>query len=71
MRRSLVLDAGLDRLQDLLLAMGEGDEVSVPHAMQISGLQASQCEAVLDALTRAGLMLRLQGDAYIRRHLAD
>jgi hypothetical protein len=71
MRRSLVLDAGLDKLQNQLLAMSEGDEISVPHAMKISGLEADQCEAVLEALTRAGLMLRLQGDAYVRRRLAD
>jgi hypothetical protein len=70
MRRSLVLDAGLDKLQDMLLTMGEGDEVSVPRAMEISGLPSAHCAAVLDALTRAGLMMRLQGDAYVRRHLA-
>ena len=71
MRRSLVLDVGLDKLQDLLLAMGEGDEVCVPQAMKISGLESKQCEAVLEALARAGLMVRLRGDAYVRRHLAD
>jgi hypothetical protein len=69
MPRSLVLDAGLDKLQELLLAMTEGDEVSVPHAMKISGLPSDHCAAVLDALTRAGLMMRLQGDAYVRRHI--
>ena len=71
MRRSLVLDAGLDKLQDMLLAMEEGDQVSLPHAMKISGLRSGQCEAVLEALARAGLMMRLQHDAYVRRHLAD
>ena len=71
MRRSLVLDAGLDKLQELLLAMAEGDEVSLPDAMKISGLQAEPCEVVLEALARAGLMVRLQSDAYVRRHLAD
>ena len=71
MRRSLVIDAGLDKLQNLLLEMVEGDEVSVPHATHISGLQAAQCEAVLDALTRAGLMVRAAGNMYVRRHLAD
>ena len=71
MRRSLVVDAGLDKLQQLLLTMHEGDEISVPHAARISGLQSTQCEAVLEALTRAGLLIRLQGDAYIRRHLAE
>jgi hypothetical protein len=37
--------------------------------MEISGLDAAQCDAVLDALARAGLMMRLQHDAYIRRRL--
>ena len=71
MRRSLVVDAGLDKLQELLLGMSEGDEISVPHAAEASGLAADQCEAVLEALTRAGLMMRLHGDAYIRRHLVE
>ncbi len=69
-RRSLVLDAGLDKLQMFLLDMVPGDEVSVPRAMEISGLDASQCDAVLNALARAGLMIRLQHDAYVRRPLS-
>ena len=69
-RRSLVLDAGLDKLQAFLLGMVPGDEVSVPRAMEISGLDASQCDAVLDALVRAGLLVRLQHNAYIRRPVA-
>jgi DNA-binding IclR family transcriptional regulator len=69
--RTLVLDPGLDRLQALLLEMAEGDELRVPDASRVSGLEPAQCEAVLDALTRAGLMARLAGDAYVRRHLAD
>lgn len=71
MRRTLVLDTGLDKLQELLLGMTAGDQVSVPHAVAISGLPADHCAAVLEALTRAGLMVRLQGDAYLRRHLAQ
>jgi DNA-binding IclR family transcriptional regulator len=71
MWRSLVLDAGLDKLQVLLLSMSEGDEVSVPEAMKTSGLPASQCEAVLQALTRAGLMVRAEGNTYVRRHLVE
>ncbi len=71
MRRSLVIDAGLDKLQTLLLEMVDGDELSLPHATHISGLEAEQCEAVLDALTRAGLMSRAASDTYVRRHLAD
>ncbi len=70
MRRSLVVDAGLDKLQDLLLTLAEGDEISVSHAMKISGLQAGHCEAVLDALVRAGLMTRRGDDGYVRTHAA-
>jgi hypothetical protein len=70
MRRSLVVDAGLDKLQDLLLAMVVGDELSLPQAVKISGLPARQCEAVLEALARAGLMIRSPGDAYVRKRLA-
>ena len=71
MRRSLAVDAGLDKLQNLLLAMVVGDEVSLPQAIKISGLPGPQCEAVLEALARAGLMIRSQGDAYVRKHLAS
>jgi hypothetical protein len=67
MQPSLTLDAGLDKLQAFLLAMAPGDEMSVPRAVAISGLDASQCDTVLDALARAGLMIRLQHDAYVRR----
>jgi DNA-binding IclR family transcriptional regulator len=69
MWRSLVLDAGLDKLQVLLLAMAEGDEVSLADAMKTSGLAAAQCEAVLEALTRAGLLVRSSESTYVRRHL--
>jgi hypothetical protein len=44
--------------------------VSVPRAMEISGLDARQCGAVLDTLARAGLMIQLQHDAYVRQPLA-
>jgi hypothetical protein len=71
MRRSLVLDPGLDKLQELLLEMVEGDEVSLPQAIRVSGLQRPQCAAVLDALTRAGLMIHADPDTYVRCHLAD
>lgn len=69
MRRTLVLDPGLDKLQAVLLVMAEGDELSLPDAMKVSGLDAAHCEAVLDALTRAGLMSRTSADAYVRCHL--
>ena len=50
--------------------MMPGDEVSVRRAAEISGLEAAQCDAVLETLARAGLMIRLQHDAYVRQGLA-
>jgi hypothetical protein len=63
------LDAGLDKLQEFLLAMTPGDEVSARHAAEISGLDCGRCESILDTLAHAGLMMRLQHDAYVRRRL--
>jgi len=34
-------------------------------------LDPAQCDAVLDALARAGLMVRLQHDAYVRCSLTN
>jgi hypothetical protein len=68
MRRTL-LDTGIDNLQDFLLAMAPGDEVSARRAAQISGLDYKRCDAVLDALMQAGLMMRLQNDTYVRCRL--
>jgi hypothetical protein len=67
--RSLVIDPGLDKLQELLLGMAPGDEVSVARAVEVSNLDEAQCDAVLDALMRAGLMMRLQHGAYMRCQL--
>ena len=69
MRRSLVIDPGLDKLQELLLGMVPGDEVSVARAVEVSGLDDAQCDAVLHALMRAGLMIRLQPGDYVRCQL--
>jgi hypothetical protein len=71
MGRSDVTDAGLDKLQDFLLAMELGDEVSAVHARQISGLDERMCDTVLAALMRAGLMIRLQHGAYVRVRLQE
>ena len=68
MRRTLV-NTGFDKLQEFLLAMSPGDEVSPQRASEISGLDHERCSAVLDALMRAGLMMRLQQDAYVRCRL--
>ena len=69
MRRSLVIDPGLDKLQELLLGMVPGDELNVAHAAAVSGLDEAQCDAVLDALLKAGLMIRLQPGDYVRCRL--
>jgi len=69
MASSQALDAGFDKLQDFLLAMAPGDEVSVTTAVEISGLDPGRCDAVLSALLRAGLLMRLQQDAYVRCRL--
>ena len=63
------VDAGFDRLQEYLLAMTPGDQISVSRAAEISGLEASQCDAVLNALLHAGLLMRLQHDAFVRCRL--
>ena len=69
MRRTLTDNAGLDKLQEFLLEMSPGDEVSVARAVEISGLGEKRCDEVLTALMRAGLMMRLQHDAYVRCRL--
>jgi hypothetical protein len=63
------VDAGFDRLQDYLLAMTPGDQISVGRAAEISGLETAQCDAVLNALLHAGLLMRLQHDAFVRCRL--
>ena len=65
----MAIDAGLDKLQEFLLAMTPGDELSAARASEISGLDEARCDAVLTALMRAGLMIRLQHDAYVRCRL--
>ena len=65
----MVADKGLDKLQEFLLAMTPGDVLSAARASQISGLDEARCDAVLTALMQAGLMMRLQHDAYVRCRL--
>jgi hypothetical protein len=69
MRPTPRLHAGLDKLQEFLLAMSPGDEVSATRAAEISGLDAERCEVVLHALVRAGLMTRIQHREYVRCRL--
>ena len=69
MKNSREQDAGFDRLQEFLLAMTPGDQISINRAAEISGLDTSDCDAVLNALLHAGLMMRLQHDAFVRCRL--
>ena len=71
MSQTQLIDPGLNKLQDFLLAMEPGDEVSVARAQAISGLNETFCEAVLGALMRAGLMIRLKPNAYVRCRIND
>ena len=68
MRRTQGVD-GLNKLQEFLLAMALGDQLSPQRAAEISGLDPKRCEALLDALMRAGVMMRLQHDTYVRCRL--
>ena len=69
MPRTDASDSGLDKLQEFLLAMEPGDALSSARAHEISGLDLRTCDAVLAALMRAGLMVRLHEDAYVRVRL--
>jgi hypothetical protein len=71
MPHAMLIDHGLNKLQEFLLAMEPGDEVSVVRAKEISGLTEAHCDAVLGALMRAGLMMRLQHDAYVRCRIRE
>ncbi len=66
MRRALVIDEGLDKLQAFLLQMAPGQDVNPRDAAELSGLEVRHCDVVFHALVRAGLMIRLEHDSYRR-----
>lgn len=57
---------GFDRFQRFLLAMHIGDEVNATDAASLTGLAPEMCRAVLEGLTRAGLMTHQTGDRFVR-----
>ncbi len=63
------VNLGFDRLQQLLLTMRAGDQLRVDEAADRSGLTPGLCLAVLEGLTRAGLMSHEADDLFVRRHL--
>lgn len=71
MARISGIDTKLDKLQDYLLTMVPGDELSAQKAAEISGLDPRRCNKVLDALMHVGLMIRLQHAAYVRCRLGS
>ncbi|HEX3703019.1 MAG TPA: hypothetical protein VHU82_06805 [Vicinamibacterales bacterium] len=62
-------DEGFDRLQQLLLDMRAGDNVHPAAVAEATGLSEAICLAVLEGLERAGLMVRGEGDLFVRRTL--
>ena len=64
-----IFNDGFDRLQRLLLAMKAGDELRPADAARLSGLNEGLCRAVLEGLTRAGLMSQAEDDRFVRRSL--
>lgn len=61
------VNEGFDRLQRLLVAMHSGDALLSSEAAQLSGLREQVCRAMLEGLTRAGLMSHEPDDRFVRR----
>jgi DNA-binding IclR family transcriptional regulator len=55
-----------DRLQQLLLTMRVGDDLRAGDAAHATGLSEHLCRAVLEGLTRAGLMTQAEDDRFVR-----
>jgi DNA-binding IclR family transcriptional regulator len=65
----LHMNEGFDRFQRLLLAMHSGDELRATEAADLTGLSPETCRAMLDGLTRAGLMSNEGDGRFVRRTL--
>jgi hypothetical protein len=66
---SLTTNTGFDRLQDMLLAMHAGDDVTPADAAQTTGLTEHVCLAVFEGLERVGLMTRGDDGRFVRKTL--
>ena len=60
-----------ERMQHLLEALRPGDEIRVQAASQATGMDASTCENVLEALARVGLFTRTSNRVFVRRRMFD
>jgi hypothetical protein len=54
------------RLQDLLERLRPGDELQVAAASRRTGVDATMCETVLEALVRVGLFTRSTNGVFVR-----
>jgi DNA-binding IclR family transcriptional regulator len=63
------VDAGFDRLQELLLALRAGDTVRLTDITRTSGLSENTCRRALEALARVGLLAQETDDRFVRRAL--
>lgn len=71
LRKGSAQNEGFDRLERLLLSMRAGDDLTVGDAASATGLTTSVCEAVLERLTRVGLMSRAANDRFVRKTLDE
>jgi DNA-binding IclR family transcriptional regulator len=58
-----------ERLQDLLETLSPGDELHVTAASKATGLDATTCESVLEALVRVDLFTRTRDHVFVRRRM--
>src|ERR1700682_6280930 len=59
------------RLQDLLERLGPGDEIHVTAVSRETGLSATTCQSVFEALVRVDLFPRAGGRLFVRRRMFD
>jgi hypothetical protein len=57
------------RLQELLERLGPGDAIDVAAASLETGLDATTCQSVLEALVRVDLFTRMDDRVFVRRRM--
>jgi hypothetical protein len=60
-----------ERLQDLLETLSPGDEIQVMAASRTTGLDATTCEKVFEALVRVDLFTRTRDRVFVRRRMLE
>jgi hypothetical protein len=58
-------------LQDVLERLGPGDEIHVTAISHETGLDATTCQSVLEALVRVDLFTRMDDRVFVRRRMFD